>query len=81
MPFSLDGSAKKGSTAGKGRLTSPLSSGLRWHGFTDLVLLAIKELDVELARNEVAPFAKNPEALEVWTREFYQEQVRLHAQY
>jgi hypothetical protein len=39
--------------------------------FTDLVRLAIKELDVEQARKEVAPFAKNPEALEVWTREFF----------
>jgi predicted nucleotidyltransferase component of viral defense system len=43
--------------------------------FTDLVQLAIKELDVEQARKEVAPFVKNPEALEVWSREFFLDVV------
>lgn len=39
--------------------------------FTDLARLAIKELDVEQARKEVTPFVKNPESLEVWSREFF----------
>lgn len=43
--------------------------------FTDLVRSAIKELDVEQARKEVAPFVKNPEALEVWSREFFLDVV------
>jgi len=41
----------------------------------DLVRSAIKELDVEQARKEVAPFVKNPKALEVWTREFFLDVV------
>jgi predicted nucleotidyltransferase component of viral defense system len=43
--------------------------------FIDLVRSAIKELDVEQARKEVAPFVKNPEALEVWSREFFLDVV------
>jgi hypothetical protein len=44
--------------------------------FIDLVRSAIKELDVEQARKGVARFVKNPEALEVWTREFFLDVVR-----
>jgi hypothetical protein len=41
----------------------------------DLVRPAIKELDVEQTRKELAPFVKNPKALEVWTREFFLDVV------
>jgi predicted nucleotidyltransferase component of viral defense system len=43
--------------------------------FTDLVRLAIRELDVEQARKEVTPFVKNPESLEVWSKEFFLDVV------
>jgi predicted nucleotidyltransferase component of viral defense system len=34
---------------------------------------AIEKLNVEQARKEVEPFVKNPEALEVWSMEFFQD--------
>lgn len=39
--------------------------------FQDLVAEAIGRLDVKQAREEVLPFVRNPEALEVWSREFF----------
>jgi hypothetical protein len=33
----------------------------------------IDELDANQARREVAPFARHPEALEVWSREFFRD--------
>ncbi len=37
---------------------------------------AIKKLDVKQARKEVEPFVKNPEALKVWSKEFFHEVAR-----
>jgi predicted nucleotidyltransferase component of viral defense system len=37
---------------------------------------AIKKLDVSQARKEVEPFVKNPEALKVWSKEFFHEVIR-----
>ncbi len=34
---------------------------------------AIAKLNVEQARKEVEPFVKNPEGLEVWSKEFFQD--------
>jgi hypothetical protein len=36
---------------------------------------AVDKLDVNQARREVEPFVKNPETLEVWSREFFQDVV------
>jgi hypothetical protein len=43
--------------------------------FFALTTVAIDTLDVHQARNEVEPFVKNSEALEVWSREFFQDVV------
>jgi predicted nucleotidyltransferase component of viral defense system len=37
---------------------------------------AIKKLDVNQARKEVEPFVKDPEALKVWSKEFFHEVAR-----
>jgi predicted nucleotidyltransferase component of viral defense system len=37
---------------------------------------AIKKLDVSQSRKEVEPFVKNPEALNVWSKEFFHEVAR-----
>jgi len=37
---------------------------------------AIKKLDVNQARKEVEPFVKNPDALNVWSKEFFHEVAR-----
>jgi len=37
---------------------------------------AIKKLDVTQARREVEPFVKNPDALNVWSKEFFHEVAR-----
>ena len=37
---------------------------------------AVDNLDVNQARREVEPFVKNPEALEVWSREFFRDVIR-----
>ena len=44
--------------------------------FEILVTEAIDRLDVRQAREEVLPFVRNPEALEVWSREFFFDVVR-----
>ncbi|WP_305043301.1 nucleotidyl transferase AbiEii/AbiGii toxin family protein [Geoalkalibacter sp.] len=44
--------------------------------FQDLVAEAIGRLDIKQAREEVLPFVRNPEALEVWSREFFLDVVR-----
>jgi hypothetical protein len=44
--------------------------------FQELVTEAIGRLDVDQARREVLPFVRNPEALEVWSREFFLDVVR-----
>ena len=36
---------------------------------------AIDSLDVEQARGEVAPFARDPRALEVWSRDFFRDVI------
>jgi hypothetical protein len=36
----------------------------------------IKKLDVNQARKEVEPFVKNPDALNVWSKEFFHEVAR-----
>ena len=44
--------------------------------FFALTTEAVDKLDVNQARREVEPFVKNPDALEVWSREFFQDVVR-----
>lgn len=44
--------------------------------FSALVIEAIDRLDVERARREVLPFVRNPETLEVWSREFFRDVAR-----
>ena len=41
----------------------------------DLLQHAIEVLDVEQARREVAPFLKDPRALDVWSRDFFRQIV------
>ncbi len=41
-----------------------------------LMSKAINKLDVNQAKREVEPFVRNPEALEVWSKEFFQDVVR-----
>jgi hypothetical protein len=43
--------------------------------FFALTTEAVDKLDVSQARGEVEPFVKNPDALEVWSREFFQDVV------
>jgi len=44
--------------------------------FERLVAESIGSLDVDQARQEVLPFVRQPEALEVWSREFFAEIVK-----
>jgi predicted nucleotidyltransferase component of viral defense system len=44
--------------------------------FFALTTEAVDKLDVNQAKREVEPFVKNPDALEVWSREFFQDVVR-----
>jgi hypothetical protein len=37
---------------------------------------AIDKLDVNQIKKEVEPFVKNPEALDVWSKEFFREVVK-----
>jgi predicted nucleotidyltransferase component of viral defense system len=39
--------------------------------FKDLLIHAINSLDLEQVRKEVEPFVKNPEALSIWSQEFF----------
>lgn len=41
--------------------------------FSELLEKAIEKLNVDQARKEVEPFVKNPEALAVWSKEFFQD--------
>jgi len=43
--------------------------------FGTLLATAINQLDVAMARNEVAPFARNPAFLELWSREFFRDVI------
>ena len=43
--------------------------------FVALTLKAIGKVNVEQARKEVEPFVKNPEALAVWSKEFFRDVV------
>jgi len=43
--------------------------------FFSLMAEAINKLDVNQARKEVEPFVKNPDALEVWSGEFFRDVV------
>jgi len=48
-----------------------------WRGkFLSLASLAVEKLDAAQARREVEPFVKNPEALTVWSKEFFHEVVK-----
>ena len=44
--------------------------------FSNLIAERISSLDVDQARQEVLPFVRQPEALEVWSREFFTEIVK-----
>ena len=44
--------------------------------FKELIAEAIGRLDVDQARREVLPFVRYPEALNVWSREFFLDVVR-----
>ena len=44
--------------------------------FFALTTEAVDKLDVNQARGEVEPFVKNPDALEVWSGEFFRDVVR-----
>ncbi len=44
--------------------------------FLALISKAIEKLNVEQVRREVEPFVKNPETLEVWSKEFFQDVAR-----
>ncbi|HBH02444.1 MAG TPA: hypothetical protein DDZ42_11085 [Candidatus Rokubacteria bacterium] len=44
--------------------------------FVALITEAVDKLDVNQARREVEPFVKNTDALEVWSREFFQDVVK-----
>jgi predicted nucleotidyltransferase component of viral defense system len=44
--------------------------------FRKLAIEAVDQLDVEQAKKEVEPFVKNPEWLEIWSRNFFREIFR-----
>jgi hypothetical protein len=44
--------------------------------FFALTAEAVNKLDVNQARREVEPFVRNSDALEVWSREFFQDVIR-----
>jgi len=44
--------------------------------FTGLISNAIDRLDVNQARKEVEPFVINPEALKIWSKEFFYDVSR-----
>ncbi|KIH75703.1 Nucleotidyl transferase AbiEii toxin, Type IV TA system [Geoalkalibacter ferrihydriticus] len=44
--------------------------------FQDLADEAISRLDVDQARGEVLPFVRDPEALEIWSRDFFLDVLR-----
>jgi len=44
--------------------------------FSTIAAMAIDKLDVSQARREVEPFVKDPEALTVWSREFFYDVIR-----
>lgn len=41
--------------------------------YRELLMGAIDGLDIDQARNEVVPFVRNPEAIEVWSRDFFRD--------
>ncbi|HPL64725.1 MAG TPA: nucleotidyl transferase AbiEii/AbiGii toxin family protein [Syntrophales bacterium] len=45
-------------------------------GFSELLDSAIEKLHIDQARKEVEPFAKDPEALAVWSKEFFRDIVK-----
>ena len=60
-----------------------LQSGHLTHGerltrekFMTLMSKAIEGVDVNQARREVEPFVKNPDALEVWSKAFFEDVAR-----
>jgi hypothetical protein len=44
--------------------------------FFALTSKAIEKLDVSQARREVEPFVKNLEAVQIWSKEFFQDVIR-----
>jgi predicted nucleotidyltransferase component of viral defense system len=57
-----------------GHLHKPES--LNQETFFALMTKAIDRLDVNQARREVEPFAKEPETLKIWSREFFRDVIR-----
>ena len=57
-----------------GHLNKPES--LNQETFFALMTKAIDRLDVNQARREVEPFAKDPETLKIWSREFFRDVIR-----
>ncbi|MFA7464819.1 MAG: nucleotidyl transferase AbiEii/AbiGii toxin family protein, partial [Syntrophales bacterium] len=45
-------------------------------GFSELLDSAIEKLHIDQARKEVEPFVKDPEALAVWSNEFFRDIVK-----
>ncbi len=41
--------------------------------FRDILSESIDKVDIEQAKQDVVPFVRHPEALEVWSKEFFQE--------
>lgn len=41
--------------------------------FTQLLVNSIDNLDVDQARQDVAPFVKDPRMLEIWSRDFFRD--------
>jgi len=48
---------------------------LKKERFSGLIEKAIEKLNVNQARKEVEPFVRTPEALEVWSKEFFRDIV------
>jgi hypothetical protein len=44
--------------------------------FNELLLSAVENLDIDQAREEVLPFVRMPEVLDIWSTEFFQEIIK-----
>ncbi len=52
------------------------SQNLTKEDFKELIATTINELDIKQVRREVLPFVRNPDALAVWSREFFLDITR-----
>ena len=43
------------------------------HLFREMTHAAVDHLDIAMARKEVEPFVKNPDALKVWSAPFFRD--------